>query len=93
LTAAERRRAHELVERLREAGAPDPETTSEREIAGEEPAVAAFAVARAIERLGPEAAPAAVARLLAEGEAADLAVRWRLVDGDDRQIPLKEVLK
>ena len=88
LTAAERRRAHELVERLRTAGAPDPQTTAEREIAGKEPAVAAFAVARAIERLGPKAAPAAVARLLAEGEAADLAVRWRLVDGDGRHVVL-----
>jgi hypothetical protein len=93
LTAAERRRAHELVERLRKAGAPDPEATAEREIAGKEPALAEFAVGRAIERLGPKAAPAAVARLLADGEAADLGVRWRLVDGDGRQVPLKEVLK
>jgi len=50
--------------------------------------VAAFAVARAIERLGPKATPAAVARLLADGEATDLGVRWGLVDGDGRRIVL-----
>ena len=88
LTPAERRRAHELIERLAKAGAPDPEIIAEHEIAGKEPAVAAFAVERAIERLAPGATPAAVARLLAEGEAGDLAVHWRLVDGDDRQVVL-----
>jgi hypothetical protein len=86
LKPAERRRAHELVERLTKAGAPDPAATTEREIAGKEPAVAAFAVARAIERLGPKATPAAVVRLLADGEATDLGVRWGLVDGDGRRI-------
>jgi hypothetical protein len=91
LAPAERRQAHELIDRLSSAGAPDPEPIARREIAGNVPSVAAFAVARAIDRLGPKASPAEVARLLADGGAADLGVRWRLVDGEDRPITLEEV--
>ncbi len=93
LGPAGRGRAHELIERLAQAGVPDPESIAEREIAAEEPAVATYALSRAIERLGPEAAPAVVARLLAAGDAPDLEVRWHLVDGDGRPIPFKELLK
>jgi hypothetical protein len=91
LPPAERRRAHELIDKLSSAGAPDPEAIARSEIAGNVPSVAAFALARAIERLGPKASPAEVARLLAAGVAADLGVRWRLVDGEDRPILMEEV--
>jgi hypothetical protein len=91
LAPAERRLAHGLIDQLGSAGAPDPEAIARREIAGNVASVAAFAVARAIDRLGPKAAPAAVARLLADGGAADLGVRWRLVDGEGRPITLEEV--
>jgi hypothetical protein len=91
LASAERRRAHELIDRLSSASASDPEAIARREIAGNVPSVAAFAVARAIDRLGPKASPAEVARLLADGGATDLGVRWRLVDGEDRPIALEEV--
>lgn len=91
LPPAGRRRAHELIDKLSSAGAPDPEAIARREIAGNVPSRAAFAVARAIERLGPKASPAEVARLLTDGAAADLGVRWRLVDGEDRPIVMEEV--
>jgi hypothetical protein len=84
----ERRRAKRLIERLAEAGAPDPEGLTRRDIVGDVPAVAAFAVTRAIAELGRDASPAKVAALLAGGRDTDLGVRWRLVDGDDRPLTL-----
>lgn len=88
LEPAGQRRAHGLMDRLTRAGVADPEGMARRELVGHVPAVAAFAIARAMDVLGPEARPAAVARLLAEGHDAELAIRWRLVDGDDRPIVL-----
>ncbi|MGK2851985.1 MAG: hypothetical protein ACSLFN_13885 [Candidatus Limnocylindrales bacterium] len=52
------------------------------------PAVAAFAVSRAIDALGGSATPSILARVLADGSDDDLGVRWRLVDGDGRVITL-----
>jgi len=86
LDPAERRRANRLIERLTEAGAPDPEGIARRDLVGDVPAVAAFAVAQAIAALGEDASPQDVAQLLATGRDEDLGVRWRLVDGDDRPI-------
>jgi hypothetical protein len=86
LDPAERRRANRLIDRLTEAGAPDPEGIARRDIVGEVPAVAAFAVAQAIAGLGKDASPEEVAQLLATGRDEDLGVRWRLVDGEDRPI-------
>jgi hypothetical protein len=86
LDPAERRRANRLIERLAEAGAADPEGIARRDIVGEVPAVAAFAVAQAIAALGKDASPEAVAQLVASGRDEDLGVRWRLVDGEDRPI-------
>jgi hypothetical protein len=88
LEPAERRRAKRLIERLTEAGASDPEGIVRRDLAGNVPAVAALAVARALATLGREASAAQVARLLVGGRDEDLGVRWRLVDGDDRPINL-----
>ncbi len=88
LEPAERRRAKRLIDGLGEAGAPDPEGIARRDIVGEVPAVAGFAIARAIKALGDDASPAEVARLLAGGRDEDLGVRWRLVDGEDRPITL-----
>ena len=84
----ERRRAHDLIDRLAKAGAPDAEAITRRELAGKVPAAAAFAIARAIGGLDAKATPAEVARLLVAGQDAALGVRWRLVDGDDRPIVL-----
>jgi hypothetical protein len=86
LDPAERRRANRLIDRLTEAGARDPEGIARRDIVGEVPAVAAFAIARALARLGDDARPERVADLLEGGRDEELGVRWRLVDGDDRPI-------
>jgi len=88
LEPAERRRATRLIERLAKAGASDPEGMVRRDLVGEVPAVAGFAVEQAIRALGAKARPAEVADLLADGRDNDLDVRWRLVDGDGRPIPL-----
>ncbi|MGH2465368.1 MAG: hypothetical protein ACRDGI_07900, partial [Candidatus Limnocylindrales bacterium] len=60
-------------------------------MSGKRPVIAAFAISRALAALGPGAGPAAVARVLVAGDAADLGVRWRLVDDDGRPITLEEV--
>jgi hypothetical protein len=86
LEPARMRDAHRLIERLTALGAPDPEGMTRWEIVGNVPAVAAFAVGRALAALGPDAAPGDVVRLIADGSDADLGVRWRIVDGDDRPI-------
>ncbi len=82
----ERRRARRLIDRLVAAEAPDPEGIARRDVVGRVPGVAAFAVARAILALGPDASPAAVAAMLADGRDKELGVRWRLVDEDGRPI-------
>ena len=86
LEPAKRDRARELIERLTKLEAPDPEGVAQREVAGEIAATAAYAIRRAMDRLGPDASPSDVARLLADGRDADLDVRWRLVDGAGRPI-------
>jgi hypothetical protein len=88
LEPSARRRARRLIGALTDAGAPDPEGIARRDIGGKVAATAAFAVRRAIAALGPQAAPADVAELLADGRDRDLDVRWRLVDGEGRPIVL-----
>lgn len=88
LEAADRRRAGRLMELLAKAGVSDPEGMVRRDLVGEVPAVAGFAVARAIRALSAKATPAEVADLLAEGRDNELGVRWRLVDGDGRPISI-----
>jgi hypothetical protein len=83
-----RRHARRLIARLEAADAPDPEGMARRDIVGDVAAVAAFAVGRQLEELGPEAEPGTVAALLAEGRDEDLGVRWRLVDEDGRPIAI-----
>ena len=85
----ERRRAAMLIERLTAAGAGDAENVVRRDLVGEVPAVAAYAVARAVRALGADADAADVAELLSEGRDSDLGVRWRLVDDDGRPIRLE----
>ena len=88
LEPADRRRARRLIDQLSDAGAPDPEGIARRDIVGEVPAVAAYAIARALAKLGKDASPEKVAGLLAAGRDEDLGVRWRVVDGDDRPITI-----
>lgn len=84
----ERRRARRLVERLESASARDAEGIARRDVVGQVPATAAFAVVRRILALGPGPSRTEVATLLVEGQDDDLGVRWRLVDGLGRPITL-----
>ena len=88
LEAADRRRASKLIELLSDAGASDPEGMVRRDLVGDVPAVAGFAVEQAVRALGVDATPAEVADLLADGRDSKLGIRWRLVDGDGRPITL-----
>lgn len=83
-----RRHARRLIARLEAAGAPDPEGMARRDVIGDVPAVASFAVERALAALEPEGDVEAIAALLVEGRDEDLGVRWRLIDGDGRPIRL-----
>jgi hypothetical protein len=88
LEPADRSRASDLVDRLTKIGAPDPEGIARREIVGDVPATAAYAIRRALDALGPDAMPSDVARLLADGRDSELAVSWRLVDAGGHPIVL-----
>lgn len=89
LEPADRRRAKRLIDRLGDAGAVDPEGIARRDIVGEVPAAAAFALVAQIKALGDDASPTRVARLLAGGRDDDLGVRWHLVDEEGRPITLE----
>jgi hypothetical protein len=82
----ERRRASRLIDRLTRAEAADPEGLVRRDIVGEVPTIAAFAIERAIRALGEDASLVDVVELLTDGRDAELGVRWRLVDDDARPI-------
>jgi hypothetical protein len=89
LAAGERGRARRLIARLAEAGVSDAEGIVRRDLVGGVPAVAAVAIARRLDALGPEADPAAVVDALADGRDDALGVRWRIVDGDGRPITVE----
>ncbi len=89
LEPADRRRAARLIELLTKADVADPEGMVRRDVVGDVPAVAGFAVGRAIRGLGSKTTPAEVADLLADGRDGELGVRWRLVDGDGRPISIE----
>jgi hypothetical protein len=88
LKPEERPRAHALIDKLTAAGAADAEELARREFTDHEPAIAAYALERAIAARGPGAPPAEVVAVLAEGEDNQLGVEWRLVDGEGRQIKI-----
>jgi hypothetical protein len=88
LDTEDRRAARRLIARLEKVGAPDPEGMARRDVVGEVPAVAAFAIERRLSALGHDTEPAAVAELLADGRDDDLGVRWRLVDDEGRSIAI-----
>ena len=88
LAPEDRRRASKLIERLTTAGADDAENLVRRDLVGEVPAIAAYAIARAVRALGDDATPADVGELLGEGRDNELGVRWRLVDDEGRPIRL-----
>ena len=82
----DRRRAARLIERLTKTGASDAEGIVRRDLVGEVPAIAAYAIAQAIRELGSDTSVAEIVELLSEGRDPALSVRWRLVDGGGRPI-------
>jgi hypothetical protein len=88
LEAADKRRATRLIALLTKASAADPEGMVRRDLVGDVPAVAGFAVERAVREVGKAATPAEVTAVLTDGRDAQLGVRWRLVDGDGRPISI-----
>ena len=82
----DRRRAARLIEQLTEAGASDAEGIVRRDLVGEVPAIATFAIERAIRDLGSDPSLTDIVELLNEGRDSGLGVRWRLVDDDGRPI-------
>ena len=88
LDADDRRRARRLIDRLVAAGAQDAEAMARRDLLGNVPVVAGYAVGRAVRGLGSDATPATVAGLLAAGHDDALDVEWRLVDGAGRPIAI-----
>jgi hypothetical protein len=92
LDAGDRRRARQLLRRLEDAGAGDVEGVVRRDLVGDVPTVARFAVARRLAAGLADADPAVVKAagrlldVLADGRDEDLDVRWRLVDEAGRPI-------
>ena len=77
-----------MIGELTKLEAPDPEGIARRDIVGNVPSTAAYAIVRALLALKPGVPPATVARLLADGRDETLGVRWHLVDEDGRPISL-----
>ena len=86
LAPADRGRARRLIEHLTAAGESDALGIVRRDLAGDVAALAAWAIERRLAELPDDARAAAVAGILVEGRDDDLGVRWRIVDGDGRQI-------
>ncbi len=89
LDAAERGRARRLIARLEADDIRDAEGLVRRDLVGDVPALAGYAVAARLAELGDDVSPQEVAELLADGKDERLGVRWRLVDGDGRPILLE----
>ncbi len=90
LSDADRRRVQALVKRLEAADVTNAEDVARAEIAGEQPALARLALER---RLGeaqsardPVKAVRQAVEVILDGQDKALGARWRLVDGNDREI-------
>jgi hypothetical protein len=81
-----RRQAARLIERLSAAGASDAEGIVRRDLVGEVPAIAGFAIERALQALGEDPSVGDIVDALSDGRDSALGVRWRLVDGEGRPI-------
>ena len=97
LPSGDQRRVRQLVEQLRAAGYDDAEHIAREEVAHDQPAVARAVLERRLAGIagdGPEGVRAGARRaaeLLARGADRDLGVRWRLVDGEGREIGALEL--
>jgi hypothetical protein len=83
LGEADRRRVRALVKRLAAAGVIDAQDVARAEVTGGQPALARLALERRL--AGAKSAADAIDVVLA-GRDEELGARWRLVDGDGREI-------
>jgi hypothetical protein len=83
LGEADRRRVRALVKRLEAAGVTDAEDVARAEIADGQPALARAALER---RLGAVKSAADAVEVVLAGRDDELGARWRLVDGQGREI-------
>ena len=88
LSEADRRRLRALVKRLDAAGVTDAEEVARAEIAEGQPALARLALER---RLGAAKSVADAVEVVLAGRDEKVGARWRLVDGDGRQITRLEL--
>jgi hypothetical protein len=79
----DRRRVRALVKRLEAAGVPDPHEIARAEIADGQPALARLALER---RLAKTKSAADAVEVVMAGRDDELGARWRLVDGQGREI-------
>ena len=91
LGPAERRQAHELIQRLEKLGIGESEAIARAEIARDQPAVVRLAIERSVRKAlasskdPAEAVRAAVGAILG-GRDSELGVRWSLVDDRGRRV-------
>lgn len=90
LTEPDRRRVRTLVKRLEAAGIPDAEAIARSEIADEQPALARLALERRLAEAQnvkkPDQAVRQALEAILDGRDETTGARWRLVDGNGRQI-------
>lgn len=83
LSEADRRRVRAIVKRLEAAGVRDAKDVARAEIAAGQPAVARVALER---RLAAAKTAAEAVEVFLAGRDDELGARWRLVDGEGREI-------
>jgi hypothetical protein len=83
LSEGNRRRVRALVKRLDDAGVTDAEDVARAQIADDQPALARRALER---RLGAAKSVEDAVEVILAGRDDELGARWRLVDGDGREI-------
>lgn len=97
LSDADRRQLKTLVKRLEAEGVPNAEGVARAEIANEQPALARLALERlfgeAQTAKDPRTAVRQALEALLEGQDKALGARWRLVDGNGREIRLIDLPK
>jgi hypothetical protein len=91
LSTSEKRRVKGLISTLEVLGVDDPESVVRDDLVDDDPTVVRVAIGRRLAKLADELdlEPADVKRLatlFGSGRDDDLGVRWRLVDGDGREI-------
>lgn len=83
MSDTDRKRFKSVVKRLESAGVDDAESVARAEITGNRPALARLAIER---RLAKARSVQQAVEAILDGRDEELGVRWRLVDGEGREI-------